>query len=472
MAEYDAVVVGSGPNGLAAAVTLAQESKRVLLIEGRDQIGGGTRTEALTLPGFKHDVCSAIHPFALGSPLFRHLPLAEHGLQLIHPPLPLAHPLDGGRAVAMHRSLAETAEGLGTDGPAYRRLLSHFVANWEPLTEDLLGPLRFPSHPLLYARFGLSALRSGAGLAKSRFRGQEAQALIAGLTGHSMLPIESLATGGVALVEAVLAHTVGWPMIRGGSQNLARALANLFASLGGEIRTGHWVRGMDDIPPARVVLFDLTPRQILEIAGSQLPAGYRRQLTRYRYGPGIFKVDYALQAPAPWTAEACRTAGTLHLGGTLAEISASERGVWRGEHPDRPYVIFVQQSQFDESRAPAGKHTAWAYCHVPAGSTQDMTERIEAQIERFAPGFSEHVLARHTMNSQEMARYNPNYVGGDINGGAQDLRQLFTRPVPSLSPYSAPDSDFFICSSSTPPGGGVHGMCGRFAALAALKRLS
>ncbi len=470
MAGYDAVVVGSGPNGLAAGITLARAGLQTLLIEGREQIGGGTRTDELTLPGFRHDVCSAIHPFARGSPFLRGLPLGEHGLELVHPPLPLAHPLDDGRAVALYRSLADTAAGLREDSSNYQRLFSPLVAGWEPLILDTLGPLRIPSHPALFARFALSALRSGAGLARSRFESPEARALFGGLTAHSMLPLESPGTASIALVEALLAHSAGWPMVRGGSQNLSFALAAIFTSLGGEIRTGHWVHGLDDIPPAKAVLFDLTPRQILGIAGLELPWSYRAQLARYRYGVGVFKVDYALESPAPWLAEAARRAGTLHLGGTLEEISDSERKVWRGEHPDHPFVIFVQQSQFDATRAPMGKHTAWAYCHVPSGSRRDMTVQIESQIERFAPGFRDRILARHTMNSQKIEAYNPNYVGGDINGGVQDIRQLFTRPVPRLNPYVIPGTSCFLCSSSTPPGGGVHGMCGFHAARTALKR--
>lgn len=472
MTKYDAVVVGSGPNGLSAAVTMAQAGKKVLLIEGHEQIGGGTRTDELTLPGYRHDVCSAIHPFAQGSPFFRQLPLAEHGLELVHPPIPVAHPLDGGRSAVLQPSLGESAEGLGSDGRAYARMMRPLVENWEDLSADLLGPFSIPHRPVLFARFGLSALRSAAGLAGSKFKGEEARAIIAGLAAHSMLPLDSPATAAIALVEAMLAHTAGWPLIRGGSQNLGRALGAIFTSLGGEICTSHWVRDLSDLPEAAVVLFDLTPRQLLEIAGRELPGVYRWQLSRFRYGPGVFKIDWALDAPAPWAAGRCRRAGTVHLGGTLQEIREAEAAVWDGHHPERPFVIYVQQSQFDPTRAPEGKHTAWAYCHVPSGSTQDMTAQIEAQVERFAPGFSGRVLARHTMDAAEMQSYNPNYIGGDINGGVQDILQLFTRPAPRLDPYAIPGTNYFLCSSSTPPGGGVHGMCGFHAARSALKRLS
>jgi phytoene dehydrogenase-like protein len=472
LGDYDAVVVGSGPNGLSAGVTLAQAGMKVLLIEGHEHIGGGTRTDEVTLPGFRHDLCSAIHPFAQGSPFFRQLPLAEHGMELVHPPVPVAHPLDGGGAAALLRSLQQSAARFGADGRAYAHLMGPLVEDWADLTEDLLGPLGIPRRPLLFARFGLSALRSAAGLATSRFRGEPARALVAGLAAHSMLPLDSPATAAIALVEAMLAHTAGWPMVRGGSQNLAHALGAIFTSLGGEICTSRWVRDVGDIPEADVTVFDLTPRQLLEIKGLGLQPSYRRQLRRFRYGPGVFKVDWALDGTAPWKAEICAQAGTVHLGGTLEEIRSSEAAVWEGLHPERPFVIYVQQSQFDPTRAPKGKHTAWAYCHVPSGSRKDMTAHIEAQIERFAPGFRDRILARHTMNSQEMEDYNPNYVGGDINGGVQDIRQLFTRPVPRLNPYVVPGTDSFLCSSSTPPGGGVHGMCGYHAARSALKRVS
>lgn len=476
--SYDAVIVGSGPNGLAAAITLATAGRRVLVIEGRETIGGGTRSAALTQPGFVHDVCSAIHPLGVASPFFRDLPLAKHGLAWVFPPAAIAHPLDDGTAVLVERGSTELAEvsveataaQLGPDAAAYRGLMGPLAADWRNVLAEMLGPLRFPRHPLSLLRFGPPALLPAASLARLLFRGERARALFAGMAGHSIMPLEWPATAAFGLVLGILAHAVGWPMARGGSQRIADSLAAHLCSLGGEIVTGQWVGRMSDLPKSAAVLFDVTPRQLERIADDRLPASYRRKLRGYRYGPGVFKVDYALDGPAPWRASECLRAGTVHLGGTLDEIAASERAVWRGEHAAHPYVLFVQQTPFDPTRAPAGKHTAWAYCHVPHGSTVDMTAAIEAQIERFAPGFRDRILARSTLNAAEMAAYNPNYIGGDINGGVQDLRQLFTRPVASLNPYTTPASGIFLCSSSTPPGGGVHGMCGYFAAQAALRQ--
>jgi len=469
MAAYDAVVVGAGPNGLAAAIALAQAGKSVLVVEARDTVGGGCRSAELTLPGFLHDTCSAIHPLGLGSPFFRTLPLGEHGLEWIQPPAPVAHPLDDGTAVMMERSVEDTARGLGADATAYRRLMGPVVERWDALVPDLLAPLHLPRHPVALARFGLAALRSARGLAEARFRDERARALFAGLAGHSIVPLERAATAAIGLVLGAAAHAVGWPLPRGGSRRIADALAAQLRSLGGEIRTGHVVESLDALPPARAVLCDVTPRQLLTLAGDRLGGRYRRQLERYRYGPAAFKVDLALSGPIPWRAGDCVRAGTVHLGGTLAEIAASEAEVGRGRHPERPYVLLAQQSLFDPSRAPAGKHTAWAYCHVPNGSAVDMTERIEAQIERFAPGFRDLVLARSVLTPARLHDLNPNYIGGDINGGAQDLGQMFTRPAPRIVPYSTPVRGLYICSSSTPPGGGVHGMCGYHAARAALR---
>ena len=470
MPDYDAVIIGAGPNGLAAAITLAKQGCRVLVLEAQNTIGGGTRTAELTLPGFRHDVCSAIHPLGVASPFMRSLPLERYGVEWIFPPAAVAHPLDNGTAVILERSVAETASQLGEDGPAYRRLIASLADQWEKVVEDLLGPLPIPPrHPLLLARFGLSGLLPAAWLARLTFRGMRARAIFAGMAAHAMLPLEQAATAAYGLTLGMMVHSVGWPMARGGSQSIADAMAAYLESLGGEICTNLTVRSMADLPSSRAYLFDLTPRQILQITGERLPADYRRRLERYRYGPGVFKIDYALSGPAPWTAPGCQRAATVHLGGTLEEIAASERAPGRGEHAARPFVLFVQQTPFDPSRAPSGKHTAWAYCHVPAGSTVDMTRIIEAQIERFAPGFRDLVLARSTRTAAEMESYNPNYIGGDINGGVQDLRQLYTRPVARLSPYTTPARDIFICSSSTPPGGGVHGMCGYHAAQAALK---
>lgn len=468
----DAIIVGAGPNGLAAAITLAQAGCSTLVLEARETIGGGTRSAELTLPGFLHDVCSAVQPLSLASPFFRALPLADLGLEFVQPPLPLAHPLDDGTAVALSRSVTETADGLGPDAGTYRRVAEFLRDDWEKIIHEFLGPLRAPRHPLAMTGFGLLALQSARGLAERAFRGSRARALFAGLAAHAIQPLENPPTAAFGLMLGMLAHAVGWPVVRGGSQQIAAALARRLRALGGEIVTGHPVETLDALPPARALLLDVTPRQFLRLAGGRLPARYREALARYRYGPGIFKMDYALDGPVPWTAPECARAGTVHLGGTLEEIAASESAVWRGEHAERPYVLVAQQSLFDPTRAPEGRHTLWAYCHVPNGSTVDMRARIEAQIERFAPGFRDRVLARHSHTAMEMERYNPNYVGGDINGGVQDFRQLFTRPAVRFPPYSTPLKGVYLCSSATPPGGGVHGMCGVFAAQTALRDLA
>jgi phytoene dehydrogenase-like protein len=465
----DAVVVGAGPNGLAAAIELARAGRSVLVCERSEHVGGGTATAELTLPGYRHDVCSAIHPLAVGSPFLRTLPLAAHGLEMIEPEVQAAHPLDGGRAAVLHRSVQATAAGLGgRDGEAYAALVGPFAAAWDDLAEIVLGAPRPPRHPLLAARFARSGIRGAVGLANSTFRGEGARSLFAGMGAHSMLPLDRPPTAAFALVLLALGHAAGWPVARGGSQAIAEAMAAHLRSLGGEIRTGHEVRSTADLPRSRAVLFDVTPRQLLAICGGQLPRRYRAALGRYRYGPGVFKVDYALSAPVPWLAEECRRAGTVHVGGALAEMAAAEAKVARGGHPERPYVLVAQQSLVDAGRAPAGCHTLWAYCHVPNGSAVDMTDAIEAQIERFAPGFRDVVLARSVRGPAALEADNPNYVGGDINGGAADLRQVLARPVLRLSPYATPNPRFFLCSSSTPPGGGVHGMCGHHAARAAV----
>jgi phytoene dehydrogenase-like protein len=468
---FDAVVVGSGPNGLAAAIAIARAGRSVLVLEAAETIGGGTRTAELTLPGFRHDVCSAIHPLVAGSPFLRGLPLDEHGLELVHPEIPLAHPLDGGDAVALTRSIDETADGLGVDAAAYRRLIEPLAETGRALLDDLLGPPRPPRHPLAAARFGVSALRSASGLARARFAGPRARALFVGNAAHSLRPLEERATAAFGLVLLLLGHEVGWPAARGGSQAIADAMASLLRSLGGEIETGTKVRSLDELRGARSVLFDLTPRQIVAIAGTALPDRYRRALGRYRYGAGVFKLDYALDGPVPWSASDCRRAGTVHVGGTLEEIAAAEAEVARGGHPQRPFVLVAQPSTFDAGRAPAGAHTLWAYCHVPNGSRVDMTGPIEDQIERFAPGFRALVRARSALGPADLEAYDANYIGGDINGGAADLRQLLARPTLRASPYTTPNPRLFICSSSTPPGGGVHGMCGWHAAQAALSRV-
>ncbi|HVR72249.1 MAG TPA: NAD(P)/FAD-dependent oxidoreductase, partial [Vicinamibacteria bacterium] len=465
--RYDAVVVGAGPNGLAAAVTLAGAGASVLLLEGEATVGGGARTAELTLPGFRHDVCSAIHPLGVGSPFFRGLALGEHGLEWIQPPAALAHPLDDGRALVVRQSLETTADGLGTDGAAWRELFEGPARDWGRLSADLLAPLlRFPRHPLAMLRFALPASRSAVGLARARFSSAGVRALFAGLAAHSILPLERAFTASFGLVLGTTAHAVGWPVARGGSQAIADALASLLRARGGEVLTGARVASLDDLPPARAVLLDLTPRQLLAVAGSRLGGAYRRRLERFRYGPGVFKLDVALDGPVPWAAPECAEAGTVHLGATLEEIAAGEAAVWRGEHPARPFVLIAQQSLFDATRAPAGKHTLWAYCHVPHGSREDMTEPILAQIERFASGVRARVLAVHRRGPAAFEAYNPNYVGGDISGGAQDFDQLFGRPAWRRTPYATPVPGLYICSSSTPPGGGVHGMCGYLAARA------
>ncbi|HEY1693110.1 MAG TPA: NAD(P)/FAD-dependent oxidoreductase [Polyangiaceae bacterium] len=469
--DPDAVVIGSGPNGLSAAVVLAQAGLSVLVLEGQDAIGGGTRTEELTLPGFRHDVCAGCHPMGILSPLFRRLPLEEHGLRWCRPPVSVAHPLDGEPAVLLRATPHDTAGGLGADGAAYERMLAPFLDDPHGLLEDVLGTLRVPKHPLRMLRFGLRGVRSAVGMARARFEGARARALVAGCAAHSILPLERPMTAAVALVFCLTAHLEPWPVAEGGSSAIAGALASLLRSLGGRIETGRMIRSFGELPPSRAYLFDTSPAQLAAIARDQLPARYVQALERYRYGPGVFKIDWALDGPVPWRDPQVRDASTVHLGGTLDEIAASESAVWRGEHPERPFVLFIQPSPFDASRAPAGKQTGYAYCHVPAGSTVDLTETIERQVERFAPGFRDRVLARHAMTTADLVRHNPSLVGGAITGGVADLAQLLFRPVARWNPYTTPNRRIFLCSSSTPPGGGVHGMCGEHAARTALRRL-
>ncbi len=464
--EYDGVVIGSGPNGLAAAIVLARAGRSVLVLEAEERIGGGTRSSELTLPGFLHDVCSAVHPMAVASPFLRTLPLHEHGLKWIHPPYPLAHPFDDGGAAILDHSIEKTCQSLGVDGNAYRKLVGPLEAQWDLLAETILGPIGVPKNPLVMARFGIHALQPASRLARSSFKSESARALFAGLAAHSVMPLGAWGTSAIGLVLAGAAHVKGWPIPKGGSQQIAEAMASYLRSLGGEILTGTRVRSLKDLPPSRIVLCDLSPRGLLQIAGENFPSGYRRALAKFRHGPGVFKVDWALRGPIPWLAEQCRQAGTVHLGGTLSEIARSEREPWRNEISERPFVLLAQPSLFDPSRAPAGCHTAWAYCHVPNGSEYDMTDRIEAQVERFAPGFREQILARSTRSPAQMERENSNLVGGDITGGANTLRQLFLRPTRRL--YATPMKGLFLCSASTPPGGGVHGMCGYHAAMRAL----
>ena len=467
----DAVVVGSGPNGLAAAITLARAGLKTVLREAQATVGGGLRSAELTLPGFTHDVCSAVHPLALSSPYLRTLPLADFGLEWIQPAAALAHPLDDGSAAMLERSPDATAKGLGRGGDDWRRLMAPFVRVWDELSRDVLAPpLRIPRHPLMMARFGLRGLRSATGLART-LRGARARALFAGNAAHSFLPLDAAGTAAFGLLLSVSGHAVGWPIVRGGSQRLADALAAYFRSLGGEIATAAPVEHLDEIAPARMVLLDLSPRQVLRIAGNKLPAAYRGALERYRYGSAAFKVDWALDGPVPWTAPECARAATVHLGGTLEEVAASEAAPARGTVHERPFVLFVQPTLFDDSRAPAGKHTAWAYCHVPNGYSLDVSGKIERQVERFAPGFRERILARSVLAPADFERRNANLIGGDINGGMMDLRQVFARPV-ARSPYRTPLRGVYLCSASTPPGGGVHGMCGHLAARAALADLA
>ena len=453
-------MIGSGPNGLAAAITLALAGCKVTVRERAETIGGGTRSAALTLPGFVHDICSAVHPLAASSPVFDKFPLAAHGLTWIHPDAPLAHPLDDGSAVILERSLADTARTLGPDGPAWSRLFGPLVDAWPSLRHDLLAPaLRIPNHPFRMAQFGLRAFRPASSLARSKFRGLPAQALFAGIAAHSVMPLEEPLSAGFGLVLGTLGHAVGWPIPRGGAHSIAHALAGYFASLGGEIVTSSPVTSLPDDAP--LVLCDVTPRQFVTLAGGRLPHAFRRTLERFRYGPGVFKMDWALDAPIPWRARDCARAATVHVGGTLEEIAA-----WERSHSGAPFVILAQPSLFDPTRAPAGKHTAWAYCHVPNGSGADMTVAIEGQVERFAPGFRDRILARSVLSPTALEARNPNLVGGDLGGGAIDLHQFLFRPTRSL--YGTPLAGVYLCSSSTPPGGGVHGMCGYHAARRAM----
>lgn len=459
-------MIGSGPNGLAAAIELARAGHRVTVLERNARIGGGVRSAPLTLPGFLHDTCSSVYPLGIGSPFFRTIPLLEHGAEWVHPPLPLAHPLDDGTSAVMYRSLDDTAERLQGDAGTWRRLLGALAGGWDGLAEDVLAPPGVPSHPVLMARF---AIPSGlpASVLVSAFRTRQGRALFGGLAAHANLPLSRPLTSAFGIVLAVAGHVVGWPFVRGGSQCLADALAAYLQKTGGSVATSTPVESLDDLRDADAVLCDVTPRQLLRLGGTRMPASFQRALARFRYGPGAFKIDWALRGPIPWRAPECHRAGTVHLGGTFEEIASSEADVWQGRHAQKPFVLLAQPSVCDPSRAPEGQHSVWAYCHVPHGSTVDMTERIESQVERFAPGFRELILGRHVRNTAALEADNPNLVGGDFTGGASTIWQTLARPT--WRRYSTPLAGIYMCSSSTPPGGGVHGMCGYHAARRVLR---
>lgn len=467
--RFNAVIIGAGPNGIAAGIRLAQAGWSVKIFERNDTIGGGTRTQELTKPGFHHDVCSAIHPLAKASPFLKTLPLEKYGIEWIQPDIPVAHPLDDQPAAALFRSLEKTADTFGNDGSAYQQLIQPFIQQWDELVPQLLAPFQLlPKNPLLMARFGLQGLRSAKALA-AKFKTNRLRALFAGLAAHGILPFDQTATAAIGLVLGIAAHTVGWPFPKGGSHRLTQAMSQHFESLGGKIETNTEITSVNQLPHSDVILFDITPKQILDIAKDDLPHSYIRKLEDYKYGAGVFKIDFALSDPIPWKDETCQKAGTVHLGNTYEEIARSETEIVRNKHSEKPFVLVAQHSLFDDSRAPDDKHTAWAYCHVPNGSTKDMTEPIINQIERFAPGIRDCILDKHVMDTKAMETYNPNYIGGDINGGRQDITQLFTRPAGLFDPYHIPNTNLFICSSSSPPGGGVHGMCGYHAAESAIK---
>ncbi|HET9236525.1 MAG TPA: NAD(P)/FAD-dependent oxidoreductase [Oligoflexus sp.] len=470
MRNPDAVVVGAGPNGLTAAIILAKSGLRVQVYEAASTPGGGTRTAELTVPGVLHDVCSAVHPLGVASPVFQSFRLQDFGLEWIHPRYPLVHPLDGGKAAVLERSLRATAERLGADAAAYHRLFENFTENADALLRDFLGPVQFPVHPFLYARFGLKALRSAETLARSYFKGESARALFAGMAAHSFLALDETASAAVGLMLGLAGHAYGWPIARGGSQSITSSLVACLKHAAGEIMLNHRITSWDQLPAHCPVLFDVTPQQLLKICGDRFPLSYQKRLQAFEYGPGIFKLDWTLSARVPWLAAAAHETATLHLGGNLEEIAASESAMRQGKVHPRPFVLIAQPSVVDASRTRDGRSALWGYCHVPPYSSEDMTDRIEAQIERFAPGFQKLIIARHRMFPADFEAYNGNYIGGSISGGLMNLRQTLQRPRLFSNPYATPDPRIFLCSSSTPPGPGVHGMCGWHAALAVLGR--
>ena len=469
--QYDAVIIGSGPNGLSAGIMLVKEGLKVLIVEGSDSPGGGMRTSEMTLSGFRHDICSAVHPMAYVSPYFKTLPLEKFGLEWIVPEASAAHPLDGEEAVILTKSIEETAAGLGIDEQKYLDLMSPLLSKADELIMESLKPLGLPKHPLLMLNFGLKAIQSATFFANRKFNGERAKALFAGCAAHSVLPLSNLFTAAIGLIFLTTGHVENWVVPKGGSMSITNALVRYFESLGGEMLFSTKIKNFKELPSAKKYVFDTDPIQLAKIAEDQLPALYKKRLNRYRFGPGVFKIDFALDGPIPWYDDNCLKASTVHVGGTLKEIAQSEKDAWNGRHNDKPFVMMAQQSQFDDSRAPYGKHTGWAYCHVPNGSQKDMTSQIENQIERFAPGFKDIVLDRKIMSTHDFYNYNTNYFGGAVTGGAADIFQLFSRPIAKLDPYKTANPDIFICSASSPPGGGVHGMCGFYAAKSVLESL-
>ena len=467
--SYDVVIIGSGPNGLSSGIYLARKGLQVLIIEAANQVGGGTRTAELTLDGFHHDVCSAVHPSGYLSPYFKELDLEQYGLEWVFPKASVAHPLDNEAAVILSKSVEETAANLGIDQKAYQRIMQPIAKHVDWLMEDSLRPLGMFKHPFFMTRFGMKAALPATLFSKLVFKGKRAKALFAGCTAHSILPFDKFFTTALGLVFLANGHAVDWPVAKGGSQSIANALLECFKKAGGEILLSTKIENYNELPSAKAYLFDTDPLQVANIAENELPTSYKKRLRKYNFGPGVFKIDYALSEPIPWKDPRCLEASTVHIGGTFEEIAKAEKEAWQGLHSEKPYVLLAQQSQFDDTRSPEGQHTCWAYCHVPNGSTEDKSEIIENQIERFAPGFKDIILAKHSMNTKAFQTYNSNYVGGAVTGGAADITQLFTRPVARFNPYSTPNPKIFMCSASTPPGGGVHGMNGYWAAKSVLK---